>query len=166
MANNYYQSYSEQLHKPGYVYAIVALGYGGLVPGLWLKRVKIGVSNNPDRRVNEFVAGQPPCDFWILHTVYVSDMATVESELHQTFAHRNVKLERSKEWFSLTPWELRYLFWLMNRYASGKRGVSRKQAAICLGAAFALGGLLVASLVQINQEATILPVREEIKTGG
>ena len=164
--SSYYHDYSEQLHKPGYVYAIEAVGFGGLIPGLWSKRVKIGVSNSPNRRVNEFVAGQPPCDFWILHTVYVADMATVESELHQIFAYRNVKLERSKEWFALTPWELRYLFWLMNRYASGKKGINWKQAAIALGVAFALGSLLATSASQIIQEATILPVREEVKTGG
>ena len=146
--SNYFQDYSEQFHKPGYVYAIESVGFGGLVPGLWEKRIKIGISNNPERRVHELAGTQPPCNFKIIHQVYVHDMASVEDSLHQAFEHKHVELDRSTEWFSLYPWELKYLIWLMDRYAANRRGISYKHAAIALAVVFGLG--VVATFPTVN----------------
>ena len=131
----YYQDYSEAYHKPGFVYCIEAVGFGGLIPGLWQKRIKIGISNNPERRVHELAGTQPPCNFTIIHQVYVIDMASVEDSLHEAFEHKHVELDRSTEWFSLNPLELKYLIWLMKRYAANRRGISYKQFAIGLARA-------------------------------
>ncbi len=144
----YYQDYSEAYHKPGFVYCIEAVGFGGLIPGLWQKRIKIGISNNPERRVHELAGTQPPCNFIIIHQVYVTDMASVEDSLHEAFEHKHVELDRSTEWFSLYLWELKYLIWLMNRYAANRCGISYKHALIGLTVVFGLG--VVATIPAVN----------------
>lgn len=148
----YYQDYSEQFHKPGFVYCIEAVGFGGLIPGVWEKRVKIGISNNPERRVHEIAGTQPPCDFKIIYKVYVADMAATEDSLHEAFEHKHVELDRSTEWFSLYPWELKYLIWLMNRYAASRRGISYKRAAVGLAVVFSLGLLTAVPVVRLVEQ--------------
>ncbi len=66
-------------------------------------------------------------------------MASVEDSLHEAFEHKHVELDRSTEWFSLYPWELKYLIWLMNRYAANRRGISYKHVLIGLTVVFGLG---------------------------
>ncbi|MBE9233308.1 GIY-YIG nuclease family protein [Cuspidothrix issatschenkoi LEGE 03284] len=91
---------------PGYIYLIEAKGYHGLFPGCLIKRCKIGLSRNPQARLQNFIDNQPPCDVQILRTIYVQDMASVENKLHKQFKHCNVKLQKSKEWFDLNPIDL------------------------------------------------------------
>ena len=157
-----YTPYSEQFHRPGYVYCILAVGYGGIIPGCWTKRVKIGLSNSPERRVHELAGTQPPCNFRIIHTIYVADMATVEGELQAHFEHKHIKLDRSTEWFDLNPLEIKYLVWLMNRYQSRTLGISYKHALI--GTAIALGiGITGTTAVNYAQSTNNIEVIEAIK---
>ena len=72
-------------NQPGFIYLILAEGYHGWIPGCVLKRVKIGLSRNPEARLETFHSNQPPCNLRILRTIYVEDMATVEAKLHQIF---------------------------------------------------------------------------------
>jgi hypothetical protein len=87
---------------PGYIYLIEAIGYHGIASP-FLKRCKIGLSRNPEARRENFVKSQFPCDVRLLKTIYVEDMAEVESKLHQQFNFCNVKLEKSREYFDLNP---------------------------------------------------------------
>ena len=155
----YYQDYSEAYHKPGFVYCIEAVGFGGLIPGLWQKRIKIGISNNPERRVHELAGTQPPCNFTIIHQVYVTDMASVEDSLHEAFEHKHVELDRSTEWFSLNPLELKYLIWLMNRYTTNRRGISYKHAAVGLAVVFSLGLLTAVPVVRLVEQIDMQEVK-------
>jgi hypothetical protein len=97
-------------HEPGYIYLMEAVGYHGILPGCYLRRCKIGLSRNPQLRLQNFHENQPPCDIKLIKTVYVEDMADIERKLHQRFKKRNVKLLKSKEWFDLSPID----FWLLN----------------------------------------------------
>ena len=97
--SNFYQPRNDNC--PGYVYLLIAQGYHGIIPGLLLKRCKIGLSRNPDLRVKQiasFEGSQPPCDIAILETVYVQDMKLVEGKLHKRFKSSSVKLKKSREW--------------------------------------------------------------------
>lgn len=104
---SYYQPRND--HVPGMVYLFEAKGYHGIIPGLLLKRCKIGLSRNPEQRVRQiasFEGSQPPCDIEILKTVYVQDMKSVEGKLHKRFKRSHVKLAKSREWFDLWIWEI------------------------------------------------------------
>ncbi|MBD2598600.1 GIY-YIG nuclease family protein [Nostoc spongiaeforme FACHB-130] len=93
-----------------------AEGYHGLIPGFYLRRCKIGLSRNPQLRLENFHANQPPCNIKILTTVYVQDMAEVETQLHNQFKHCQVKsLVKSREWFDFNPLQM-----AMVRYAIAK----------------------------------------------
>ncbi|NEQ19574.1 MAG: GIY-YIG nuclease family protein [Microcoleus sp. SIO2G3] len=103
-------------NQPGFIYLILAEGYHGWLPGCILKRVKIGLSRNPEARLDTFHSNQPPCNLRILRTIYVEDMAEVEQRLHQIFKNSNVKLKKSREFFDLLPWQMAYLHWLMSQH--------------------------------------------------
>ncbi len=103
-------------NQPGFIYLILAEGYHGWVPGCVLKRVKIGLSRNPEGRLETFHSNQPPCNLRILRTIYVEDMATVETKLHQVFKNSNVKLKKSREFFDLLPWQMAQVHWLMSQH--------------------------------------------------
>ncbi|BDA71557.1 hypothetical protein CAL7716_057230 [Calothrix sp. PCC 7716] len=95
----YYQSvYVRDDNVPGYVYLMEAEGFHGAFSGL-CKRIKIGLSRNPDAREDTLNSNQPPCNINIVDTVYVYKMLEVETYLHNKFKHRNVKLRKSREWF-------------------------------------------------------------------
>ncbi len=106
----------ERNSEPGFIYLILAEGYHGLVPGCVLKRVKIGLSRNPEARLETFHSNQPPCNLRILRTIYVENMAEVEAKLHQVFKNSNVKLKKSREFFDLLPWQMAQVHWLMSQY--------------------------------------------------
>jgi hypothetical protein len=112
----YSQGYLRNDNSPGYVYLMIAKGYHGIVPGLLLKRCKIGLSRNPEVRAKQIAAfegSQPPCDILILKTVYVQDMKKIEGKLHKKFKSRNIRLKKSKEWFDLWVWQIYFLkFWM------------------------------------------------------
>lgn len=93
-------------HEPGYIYLMEALGYHG-ISAFYKRRCKIGLSRNPQRRLETFQANQPPCNIKILTTIYVKDMADVEAQLHQKFKKYQVRdLVKSREWFDFSPWQL------------------------------------------------------------
>ena len=98
-------------HEPGFIYLMEAEGYHGLVPGAWLRRCKIGLSRNPEARLENFHRNQPPCNVKILKTIYVEDMAEVESELHQQFSQCNVELIKSQEWFDFNAVQFLMVNW-------------------------------------------------------
>ena len=100
---------------PGKIYLMKALGYHGLVPGCLISRYKIGLSRNPEARLDQLHSNQPPCDLEIVHTIDVADMALVEKELHSFFKKSNVKLVKSREYFDLNPLQVQRCIWLMNR---------------------------------------------------
>lgn len=100
---------------PGKIYLMRAIGYGGLIPGCLIGRYKIGLSINPDARLEQLLSSQPCTDITLIHTVDVADMVEVESELHQIFKNSNVKLAKSREWFSLNPFQVQKCIWIMNR---------------------------------------------------
>lgn len=111
---NYWQERND--HQPGFIYVIEAEGVHGIIPGYLLRRIKIGLSRNPEARLETFHSNQPPVDMKILRTIYVEDMAEVEARLHQVFKNSNVKLKKSREFFDLYPWQMAYLHWLMSQH--------------------------------------------------
>ncbi|AFZ61438.1 GIY-YIG nuclease family protein [Anabaena cylindrica UHCC 0172] len=115
----YQQHYtSRNDHEPGYIYLMEAVGYHGFLPGCLTKRCKIGLSRNPQLRLQNFHDNQPPCDIQIIKTIYVEDMAAVEAKLHKQFKYCNVKLAKSKEWFDLNPVDLMRVNLAFSRYSS------------------------------------------------
>jgi hypothetical protein len=102
--------------EPGYIYLILAEGFHGVLPGCVLKRIKIGLSRNPEARLETFHSNQPPGNLRILRTIYVENMAEVEAKLHQVFKNSNVKLKKSREWFDLMPWQMVQVHWLMTQH--------------------------------------------------
>jgi hypothetical protein len=99
---------------PGKIYLMKAIGYGGIIPGCLIGRYKIGLSRNPDARLDQLLSSQPCCDIEIVHTVDVENMAENEQILHDIFKNSNVKLVKSREWFNLNPLQVQYCIWLMN----------------------------------------------------
>ncbi|MBW4607409.1 MAG: GIY-YIG nuclease family protein [Hassallia sp. WJT32-NPBG1] len=93
-----------------------AVGYGGIIPGVLIGRYKIGLSRNPEARLDQLHSAQPCCDIEILHTVAVEDMEYLETKLHDIFKNSNVKLRRSREWFSLNPIQVQQCIWVMDRH--------------------------------------------------
>lgn len=104
--------------EPSYIYLIEAVGYHGWLPGCVLKRVKIGLSRNPQARLDTFHSNQPPCDLKIIKTIYVENMSEVETTLHHQFKRRNVKLTKSREYFDLYPHQYAMVLWAFSRYES------------------------------------------------
>lgn len=91
-----------------------AIGYGGIIPGCLAGRYKIGLSRNPEVRLDQLLSAQPCCDIEIVHTVDVENMAEVEADLHKVFEKSNVKLIKSQEWFNFYPWQVQQCIWLMS----------------------------------------------------
>jgi hypothetical protein len=109
--------WAEDRHsEPGFIYVIEAVGVHGWIPGCVLRRIKIGLSRNPEARLETFHSNQPPVDMKILRTIYVKNMAETEAYLHQIFKNSNVKLKKSREYFDLYPWQMAYLHWLMSQH--------------------------------------------------
>ncbi|MBW4449206.1 MAG: GIY-YIG nuclease family protein [Spirirestis rafaelensis WJT71-NPBG6] len=86
-----------------------AIGYGGIIPGALIGRYKIGLSRSPQDRLDQLHNAQPCCDIKIIHTVAVEDIANVEGKLHRVFKNSNVKLAKSREWFSFNPLQVQQL---------------------------------------------------------
>ena len=99
-----YSSYSggrgwgnEQHAKPGYVYLII---------NIWRRKVKIGLSNDPDRRIGELrsVYGAWIFIFMRFETV---NMAKLETLAHNKFRPSNAPepsdMNGYTEWFWLNP---------------------------------------------------------------
>ncbi|KAB8316158.1 GIY-YIG nuclease family protein [Tolypothrix campylonemoides VB511288] len=128
-------------HVPGYVYLIEAIGVTGIIPGKLVRRCKIGLSRNPELRLQNFIDNQPPCDFQIVKAIYVSDMAATEDQLHSQFKHCNLKLEKSREWFDLNPWQYAMVLWAFSRYESRRISFENIPIRLVAGGLVALLGI-------------------------
>ena len=95
-------SYTKVDCGEGYVYLVKAKGFHGRLLSPLLGRYKIGLTNNPERRLNELNSQQAPCPIVGIRNIAVRDNATVERALHQKFA----KQRRHGEWFDFWVWEL------------------------------------------------------------
>ena len=125
---------------PGKIYLMRAIGYGGIIPGALIGRYKIGLSRNPEARLDQLLTAQPCCDIEIVHTVAVDDMAEVEGELHKIFKNSNVSLIKSKEWFNLNPLQVQRCICLMNQ-ADIKRVQNQISTKAIAGGIIALLGV-------------------------
>ena len=153
-------------HVPGFVYLIEAVGVTGIIPGKLVRRCKIGLSRNPELRLQNFVDNQPPCDFRIIRAIYVQDMASVEDTLHSQFKHCNIKLEKSREWFDLNPWQYAMVLWAFSRYESHrvsfedvpKRAITGTLIAL-LGAGVMVGYLVKPDVSEVRPADTLQKVK-------
>lgn len=140
-------------HEPGYIYLMKAEGYHGIF-AFYRHRCKIGLSRNPQRRLETFQANQPPCNIRIVTTIYVRDMADVEAQLHETFKNCQVKdLVKSKEWFDFNPWQLmiaRFIFAKNDIYVFTFDELPIKLILLCLLLIFGVG-LIVGRLTAPHQ---------------
>ncbi len=141
-------------HVPGYVYLLEAVGVTGIIPGKLVRRCKIGLSRNPELRLQNFVDNQPPCDFRIIKAIYVSDMASVEDQLHAKFKHCNIKLEKSREWFNLNPWQYQQALWAFSRYESHRISFENIPVRLVAGGLVALLGIGLFIGYGIRESAT------------
>ena len=140
---------------PGKIYLMKAIGYGGIIPGCLINRYKIGLSRNPETRLDQLLSAQPCCDIEIIHTVDVADMAEVESELHIIFKNSNVKLLKSREWFNLNPLQVQRCIWLMNQADIKRAQNAISVKAIAGGLIALLGvGMLIGQSFQPEPQAT------------
>ena len=141
----------------GWVYLMEAEGYHGLIPGCFLRRCKIGLSRNPQKRLDDFHTNQPPCNVKIIRTIFVEDMATVEGELHEQFKHCSVTLHRSREWFDFHPgqfWQVQQAF---NRYEKPRFSFAVNLPSRLLVASTI--GLLGAGLLLHSASSSLTPVK-------
>ncbi len=142
---------------PGFVYLMEAQGFHGVLPGCFLRRCKIGLSRDPQKRLNNFHDSQPPCNLRIVCTVFVQNMAAVEGELHVQFKNYSVTtLHRSKEWFDLDPlqfWRVQQAFC---RYEEPRFSVAINLPSRLLVACTI--GLLGAGLLLHSASSSLTPV--------
>ena len=159
-------TYHRNDHERGYVYLIEAIGFHGIIPGRLLRRCKIGLSRDPQLRRQNFVDSQFPCDVEIITTIYVEDMAEAEGELHQIFKACNVTLEKSREWFDLSPWQYLKCLWEFRQREAivfslsdiPMKAVSVGFAAICIFGAVSVGiynGLKPTDIEQQNKTTVL-----------
>ena len=149
---------------PGQIYLMKAIGYGGIIPGCLIGRYKIGLSRNPEARLDQLLSAQPCCDIEIIHTVDVDDMAEVEGELHEIFKNSNVKLAKSQEWFSFNPLQVQRCIWLMNQ-ADIKRVRSPISTKAVVGGLIALlgMGILIGQSFQPQTVKTTNQIEKSVK---
>lgn len=84
-----------QYNKPGFVYAMLRHGDGC---------VKIGISQDPAKRLYKIRAQYPGDKIEVIGKKYVEDMGATEAEIHATFSHC-----KDGEWFALTQDEREHL---------------------------------------------------------
>ena len=60
---------------PGWVYLLEAEGYHRIIPGVYLRRMKIGLTRSVENRLDTLHSSQPPCNYKVVKAIYVSDMA-------------------------------------------------------------------------------------------
>ncbi|MGJ5676890.1 MAG: hypothetical protein ACR9NN_25360 [Nostochopsis sp.] len=68
------------------------------------------------------------------------NMKSVETEIHQQFKKCRVKLEKSREYFDLNPWQFLMVNMAFNRHASGA-SISKVPISIILGVLLGLTGV-------------------------
>lgn len=151
------KSTSNVRHAPGWVYILVAQGYHGIFPGCFIKRCKIGLTHDVPSRLKRLESSQAPCDYKLIKSIYVRDMADVESLLHEQFLDCNVQLKQSREWFDLPLWRLWSAYLAFSHYEQHHRYGVRKLQIIPLGIiAFCLLGFTTVAFI-IQQSSRQLP---------
>ena len=150
---------------PGRIYLIEALGYHGIFPGKLLRRCKIGLSRNPQSRLETFQNSQPPCDFKIFRTIHVQDMKTCEDWLHHKFKRSTVKLFKSKEWYDLTPIQFLMVQKALSRLEIQNNSIPRPQ----INQTIVVGVLIAVSMITLSFQrpqasTSTQPVNHNIKT--
>ena len=150
---------------PGKIYLMKALGYHGIFPGCLIGRYKIGLSRNPEARLDQLHSNQPPCDLEIIHTIDVDDMAETEKYLHTIFKKSNIKLIKSREYFDLNPLQVQHCIWLMNKCeARRSRGSRMNVKAIAGGLIALLGvGMLIGHSFQ-SESTNSIKIEKSIKS--
>ena len=98
----------------GFVYLVEAQGFHGVLSFL-VKRRKIGLSNNPERRLKELNSEQSPCPIVGIRYIEVKDNSFTEKDLHAKFA----KNRKHGEWFDFWIWELPLVDLAYERRAEG-----------------------------------------------
>lgn len=96
----------ENYNKPGFVYLIQRASDGA---------VKIGISQNPTRRVYKLRYQNRETSLEIIGIFHVADMGKEEAELHGLFEHK-----ANGEWFNLDQTELNTLLYTLKGKAKGK----------------------------------------------
>jgi hypothetical protein len=87
--------------EDGYLYLMWETGH---------KYVKIGRSNNPDRRQGELSKTNMPYDIFLLRKIKVSDYKKAEDAFHKIYEEFRFQTEDKRtEYFDLNPMELNYL---------------------------------------------------------
>lgn len=126
---------------PGYIYLIQAEGFHGKIESCFVKRCKIGLTRNIQNRLEQLEGSQPPCNYKVIRTICVDNMALVEGQLHRQFKHCAVKLRRSREWFDFSPWQFLLVNWAFSQCdrAINARDESRALAAkVLVGSGLAI----------------------------
>ncbi|MBW4597787.1 MAG: GIY-YIG nuclease family protein [Brasilonema angustatum HA4187-MV1] len=145
---------------PGWIYLLEAEGYHGYIPGVYLRRCKIGLTRSVENRLDTLHSSQPCCNYKVVRAIYVADMAAIEDTLHKQFKHRNVKLIKSREWHDLYPHQYAMVLWMFSRYDS-KRNYSISPRVIAGGLVALLGvGLLIGYTAR---ESTTTPIQQGIE---
>ncbi len=78
-------------HEPGFIYLIEAQGSNNLY--------KIGLTRNPDRRLQQLNSSQSPFHLNFIKVIQVQDMASSETTLHKQFS---AYATDKNEWFQFT----------------------------------------------------------------
>ena len=144
----------------GYVYFLKADGFHGALSAIY-GRYKIGLSNNPERRLVELNGQQAPCKILMLRAIQVSDMHTVEGELHKKFdANR-----KHGEWFDFWFWEKPVVNFAYDRYQHNfkvnKLARSRNLKPLGYGALF-VGAIAISALfASVISPADVSPATEQ-----
>jgi hypothetical protein len=86
-------------------------------------------------------------------------MATVEDQLHAKFKHCNIKLEKSREWFNLNPWQYQQALWAFSRYESHRISFDNIPVRLVAGGLVALlgVGLMIGHLARPDDTPQVQP---------
>jgi T5orf172 domain len=181
MNNNYYQNstYVERDDNvPGYIYIMEAEGFHGIFPGKLLnyKRIKIGLSRNPNARENRLNSTQPPCNINLIDSVYVYRMKDAESHLHHIFESCHVNLKKSQEWYDFNYFQYNSLVKKIKRMKTNpdwcplakqrffrlSLNLKGKLFLVLLTSLF-LGSVIVANQLKSVNSLKLNPVQKDIK---
>lgn len=124
----------------GYVYLVKAEGFHGVLSPI-KGRYKIGLTNNPERRLIELNGAQAPCLIIGLKYIEVENNALVEKELHQKFSSDR----KYGEWFDFYVWQIPLVHIAYDRYAKGTVIASLVQYNLAKAGAICAIALIVAA---------------------
>ena len=148
----------------GYVYLMKAQGFHGILSPL-LGRYKIGLTNNPSRRLAELNSEQAPCPIVGIRYIQVEDNLAVEQELHRKFKSDR----RYGEWFDFWIWQMPLVHVAYGRKAKGTLlsnmpvGVIKFVAIASLGFTVALGSFAVTTMLRYNPSPDYAPKTNNVK---